>query len=83
MLKSCPPETKEHTQTTPSAVKFYAPDPRNILLNGVRLDEYLQRSGAKATLKVRKMLEDQSWEVFESAYSAGDRPLMPLKRWWD
>jgi hypothetical protein len=39
------PETKEHTQSTPSTVKFNAPDPRNILLTGVRLDEYLQRSG--------------------------------------
>jgi transposase len=72
------PETKERAQSNTKAVKFNAPDPRSIQLNGVRLDEYLQHSGEKAALKVRELLQTQSWEVFESAYSAkGRSPYAP------
>lgn len=67
-------EVTEYSRTKPGTVRFNAPDPRIIMLNGVRLDEHLQRSGEKAALKVRKLLQEQSWEVFESSYSPGGRP---------
>lgn len=68
------PEATKNSQSKSCVVRFNAPDPRSILLNGVTLDEHLHRSGEKSALKVRRLLQDQSWEVFESAYSAGGRP---------
>jgi len=54
-------------------VQFKDPDPRCILLNGVRLDEHLRRSGEKPALKVRQLLQGQSWLEFEADYRPGGR----------
>jgi transposase len=58
----------------PKEVQFNDPDPRCILLNGVCLDEHLQRSGEKSALKVRRLLQGQCWLAFEATYAPGGRP---------
>lgn len=64
----------DKTVSTLKGVQFNNPDPRSILLNGVRLDEHLMRTGEKSALKVRQLLKDQSWLQFEAAYTPGGRP---------
>lgn len=65
-------------QNRTQGVQFKDPDPRSILLNGVRLDEHLRRSGEKSALKVRQLLQKQSWLEFEAAYRPGGRhPYAP------
>lgn len=66
------PEKK--VKSTPGTVKFEAPDPHNIVLNGVRLDEHLKQMGEQSALKVRVLLQEQAWSEFESAYKPGGRP---------
>ena len=58
----------------PKGIRFKDPDPRSILLNGVRLDEHLMRTGETSALKVRQLLQEQSWLEFEAAYRPGGRP---------
>jgi len=58
----------------PKPVQFNDPDPRHIQLNGVRLDEHLQRTGEKSALKVRQLLSEQTWQQFEAVYTPGGRP---------
>ena len=58
----------------PRGVQFNDPDPRRILLNGVRLDEHLLRTGEKTALKVRRLLKEQAWQEFEVSYAVGGRP---------
>ena len=61
-----------------NGVRFNDPDPRSILLNGVRLDEHLMHPGEKSALKVRQLLQEQSWLEFEEAYRPGGRcPYAP------
>ncbi len=66
-------EPKEKQTAKPMAVRFKDPDPRSILLNGVRLDEHLERTGERSALKVRRLLGEQSWQEFEGAYAPGGR----------
>ena len=56
------------------AVVFNRPDPREIFLGAVRLDEHLRAMGTTEALRVRELLEEQSWEVFERQYKPGGRP---------
>ena len=65
---------EDKAATRPKGVHFNTPDPRSILLNGVRLDEHLRRTGEKSALKVRQLLKGQSWLRFEVAYTPGGRP---------
>ncbi len=58
----------------PQGVQFKDPDPRSILLNGVRLDEHLRGTGETSALKVRQLLQQQCWLEFEAAYRPGGRP---------
>jgi transposase len=59
-------------------VVFNRPDPREIFLGAVRLDEHLRAMGATEALRVRELLEEQSWEVFERQYKPGGRrPYAP------
>lgn len=59
-------------------VVFNRPDPREIFLGAVRLDEYLRAMGTSEALRVRELLEEQSWEVFERQYKPGGRrPYAP------
>lgn len=67
-------EVEDKQAAKPRGVRFKDPDPRRILLNGVRLDEHLKRSNEKAALKVRQLLKDQSWLEFEASYAPGGRP---------
>ena len=60
------------------AVVFNRPDPREIFLGGLRLDEHLRAMGTTEALRVRALLEEQSWEVFERQYKPGGRsPYAP------
>ena len=60
------------------AVVFNRPDPRAIFLGAVRLDEHLRAMGTTEALRVRELLEEQSWEVFERQYKPGGRrPYAP------
>jgi len=47
------------------AVVFNRPDPREIFLGAVRLDEHLRAMGTAEALHIRALLEEQSWEAFE------------------
>ena len=59
-------------------VVFNRPDPREIVLGAVRLDEHLRAMGATEALRVRELLDEQSWEVFERQYKPGGRrPYAP------
>lgn len=65
-------------KSMPQGIRFKDPDPRSILLNGVRLDEHLRRTGETSALKVRLLLQEQSWLEFEAAYRPGGRsPYAP------
>jgi transposase len=60
------------------AVVFNRPDPREIVLGAVRLDEHLRAMGTTEALRVRELLEEQSWEAFERQYKPGGRrPYAP------
>jgi len=75
----------EEPETLPEAVAaavgpvvFNRPDPREIFLGAVRLDEHLRAMGTTEALRVRALLEEQSWEVFERQYKPGGRrPYAP------
>ena len=44
----------------------------------MRLDEHLRAMGATEALRVRELLDEQSWEVFERQYKPGGRrPYAP------
>jgi transposase len=59
-------------------VVFNRPDPREIFLGAVRLDAHLRAMGTTEALRVRELLEEQSWEVFERQYKPGGRrPYAP------
>ena len=69
---------EDKTVSTPQGIQFKDPDPRSILLNGVRLNEHLMRTGEKSALKVRQLLQEQSWLEFEAVYRPGGRhPYAP------
>ena len=60
------------------AVVFNRPDPREIFLGAVRLDEHLRAMGTAEALHIRALLEEQSWEAFERQYKPGGRlPYAP------
>ncbi len=67
-------EGRENQPKKAKTVRFNDPDPRSILLNGVRLDEHLRRSGETSALKVRRLLSEQCWQAFEGVYAPGGRP---------
>lgn len=57
----------------PPRVRFREPDPKAIRINEVRLDEYLRRMGQSTPLRVRAVLSEVSFELFEQAYRGGGR----------
>ena len=59
-------------------VVFNQPYLREIFLGAVRLDEHLRAMGATEALRVRELLDEQSWQVFERQYKPGGRrPYAP------
>lgn len=56
------------------AVKFQAPDPGDILINQIRLEDHLKAVGLTAPLKMRALIESLSFAEFESHYRPGGRP---------
>jgi len=71
---SAPIPESSPAETLAGAVRFVDPDPRAILINQVRLDQYLNNAGQTAALKVRELLVGLDWEPFERDYQAGGRP---------
>lgn len=55
-------------------VKFQAPDPRDILINRIRLEDHLKAVGLTTPLKMRALLESLSFAEFEHHYRPGGRP---------
>ena len=58
----------------PGGVTFNRPDPHEIFLGAVRLDEHLKAMGTSDALPIRGLLQEQSWEAFEQHYKPGGRP---------
>jgi transposase len=69
---------KGRLSSASSLVEFIDPDPRDILLNQVRLDEHLKQTGQTQALQVRILLEALDWCKFEQDYKPGGRrPYAP------
>lgn len=63
-----------NTAAAARAVKFHAPDPRDIFINQTRLEDHLKAVGLKAPLKMRAILDQLSFAEFEGRYQPGGRP---------
>ena len=59
---------------TERAIQFRAPDPRDILINQIRLEDHLKSVGLKSPLKMRALLAQLSFTEFEKVYLPGGRP---------
>lgn len=57
----------------PDAIVFNDPDPREILIGGVRLDNYIRTTGDRSAFIVRRMMEQHDWTLFEKSYSREGR----------
>jgi transposase len=74
-VESKPPEAeKREVLPKKPLVNFEAPDPREIFINRVRLDEHLRSVGLTASLKLREFLDALSFVEFEAGYRPGGRP---------
>jgi hypothetical protein len=62
-------------------VVFNRPDPREIFLGAVRLDEHLRVMSATVALHVRALIAEQSWEAFERQFQPGGRPSAGASGW--
>lgn len=73
---------EEHVEAVPTAnntqekgtVKFQAPDPRDILINQIRLEDHLKAVGLTTPLTLRALLASLSFAEFEHHYRPGGRP---------
>lgn len=71
-----PEEPEPLTEAAAAAVGpvvFNRPDPREIFLGAARLDEHLRAMGTTEGLRIRALLEEQTWEGFERQYKTGGR----------
>jgi transposase len=57
-----------------TGIRFEAPDPRGLSINGKPLCEHLQQAGLTAPLKLRPLLQSLSFADFEAHYRPGGRP---------
>jgi transposase len=55
-------------------IRFEAPDPRGLSINGKPLGEHLQQAGLTTPLKLRPLLQSLSFWDFEARYQPGGRP---------
>lgn len=55
-------------------VRFEAPDPQELSINGKPLREHLQQAGLTVPLKLRPLLQSLSFADFEARYRSGGRP---------
>lgn len=67
-------QVRQEKSQAASAVIFNRPDPRDIFLGAVRLDEHLKAMGTSDALRIRELLQEQSWQEFENRYKPGGRP---------
>ena len=71
-------DTADKNVRAEMGIQFKDPDPREIVLNSVRLDEHLKRMQETSALQVRALLHRHTWSVFESSYRPGGRrPYAP------
>lgn len=60
--------------------QFVNPNPQEIYLGMVRLEDHLKQSGVKAPFIVGQLLDEQDWAVFEQRYaSSGRAPYSPRR----
>lgn len=57
----------------PVSIIFNDPDPREIMIGGVRLDKYIGGTGDRSAFIVRQMMEEHDWSAFERSYSREGR----------
>ena len=62
------------TITNESPIRFEAPDPHHLSINGKPLREHLEYSGLTTPLKLRHLLQSLSFAEFETRYRPGGRP---------
>lgn len=68
------PEETPQVAPTQYPIRFEAPDPHLLSINGKPLHEHLSDCGLKAPLKLRPLLQSLSFEAFEIRYKPGGRP---------
>jgi transposase len=52
---------------------FIDPNPHEIVLGGVRLDEFLRKMGQDWIIEARALLQGLDWSAFEDSYASGGR----------
>ncbi len=68
------PEAIAQSILNESPIRFEAPDPSHLSINGKPLREHLEYSGLTAPLKLRPLLQSLSFAEFETRYRPGGRP---------
>lgn len=72
------PEALDPICGVSARIDFIEPDPNEIRLGGKGLYEHLKRAGERDALVVRRLLLEEDWSGFESAYRPGGRrPYSP------
>ena len=61
-------------------VRFEAPDPSGLSINGKPLHEHLEQAGLSIPLKLRPLLQSLSFAEFEAGYRPGGRPPAKTSR---
>jgi transposase len=61
-------EVRRKDRNMERPIIFNDPDPKEIFLGGVRLDNYLRSTGDRSAFVVRRMMEQHDWSKFEKNY---------------
>ena len=62
-------EVRRKDRNVERPIIFNDPDPKEIFLGGVRLDNYLRSTGDRSAFVVRRMMEQHDWSKFEKKLS--------------
>jgi hypothetical protein len=62
------------TEATPDVRRFNAPDPANITIGNILLEEHLKLAKQKLPLVIAQVLNNEDWTEFEQRYAAKGRP---------
>lgn len=68
------PDPIAPSTSSKSGLRFEAPDPRRLSINGKPLREHLQQAGLTTPLKLQPLLQSLSFADFEAGYRPGGRP---------
>ena len=76
------PESIAPPTSGKTCIRFEAPDPRGLSINGKPLREHLQQAGLTMPLKLRPLLQSLSFADFEARYTGrADVRRMRRGRW--